>query len=90
MYVFVLTMKVIPVSIQSAKRAGQEPCQITLLVYMISNPPSFTLLRRVGFKDYDQSARQRHACHMTSLCSWSATVNITVYKICGAIKQFLG
>jgi len=83
-------MTIIPVSIQSAMTAGQEPCQITLLVYMISNPPSFTLLRRLGFEDYDQSTPQRHACHVTPLCSWSATDNITVYKICSVIKQFLG
>ena len=40
--------------------------------------------------DYDQSKPQRHACRVTPLCSLSATVNITVYKICGVTKQFLG
>jgi len=90
MSVFVPIM-IIPVYIQSAMMAGQEPCQVTLLVYMISYPPPFTLLRRrLGFKDYDQSTPQRHACRVTPLCSWSTTVNITVCKICDVIKQFLG
>jgi hypothetical protein len=73
-YGFVLMMMmmmIIPVSIQSAMMAGQEPRHITLLIYIISSPPSFTLLRRkLDFKDYDQSTPQRHASHMTPLCSW--------------------
>jgi len=69
MYVF-LPMTIMPVPIQSAMMAGQEPCQVTLLVYMISNPPSFTLLRRrLVFKDYEQSTPQRHAYHVTPFCS---------------------